>query len=160
MQNCIAKQLQLLQSQIIAFKYNRGVVLWKNLGLSLGKEISESSLRLFMYNPYCFKGWERMSLKYLDFIQRNFFLWTRSREKILPMKKQKLLKRLLSGLKNIRFTEVVACAESFGFQLKHISGSHHIYTHRDIPEFYCNSSSTKILPWRVHCEGLSYKYFL
>jgi len=50
------------------------------------------------------------------------------------MKKQKLLKRLLSGSKNIRLAEVVACAESFGFQLKHISGSHHIYTHPDIPE--------------------------
>ena len=50
------------------------------------------------------------------------------------MKKQKLLKRLLSGSKNIRFTEVVSCAESFGFQLKDISGSHHIYTHPGIPE--------------------------
>jgi len=50
------------------------------------------------------------------------------------MQKQKLLKKLLSGSKNIHFTEVIACAESFGFQLKHISGSHHIYTHPGIPE--------------------------
>ena len=50
------------------------------------------------------------------------------------MKRQKLLKKLLSGSKNIRFPEVAACAESFGFQLKNISGSHHIYTHPDIPE--------------------------
>ena len=50
------------------------------------------------------------------------------------MKKQKLLKKLLSGSKNIRFSEAVACAESFGFQLKGISGSHHIYVHPDIPE--------------------------
>ena len=63
-----------------------------------------------------------------------FFLGTRICEKILLMKKKKLLKRLLSGSKNIRFTEVVACAESFGFQLKHVSGSHHIYTHPSISE--------------------------
>jgi predicted RNA binding protein YcfA (HicA-like mRNA interferase family) len=50
------------------------------------------------------------------------------------MKKQKLLKKLLSGSKNIRFSEAVACAEAFGFQLKGISGSHHIYVHPDIPE--------------------------
>jgi len=50
------------------------------------------------------------------------------------MKKQKLLKKLLSGSKNIRFLEVVACAEAFGFQMKGISGSHHIYVHPDIPE--------------------------
>lgn len=50
------------------------------------------------------------------------------------MKKQKMLKRLLAGSKNIRFTELMACTESFGFQLKHVSGSHHIYTHPSIPE--------------------------
>ena len=50
------------------------------------------------------------------------------------MKKQKLLKKLLSGSKNIRFAEVVACAEDFGFKLKDINGSHHIYVHPSIPE--------------------------
>jgi predicted RNA binding protein YcfA (HicA-like mRNA interferase family) len=50
------------------------------------------------------------------------------------VKKQKLLKKLLSGSKNIRFSEAEACAEAFGFQLKNISGSHHIYAHPGIPE--------------------------
>jgi predicted RNA binding protein YcfA (HicA-like mRNA interferase family) len=50
------------------------------------------------------------------------------------MKKQKLIKILLSGSKNIRFSEAVECAEIFGFRLEHINGSHHIYIHPDIPK--------------------------
>jgi predicted RNA binding protein YcfA (HicA-like mRNA interferase family) len=41
---------------------------------------------------------------------------------------------LLSGSKNLRFAEAVACAEAFGFQLSRINGSHHIYIHANIPE--------------------------
>ncbi len=50
------------------------------------------------------------------------------------MKKLKLLKKLLSGSKNIRFSEVVECAKLFGFQLSRISGSHHLYVHPDVPK--------------------------
>jgi len=39
------------------------------------------------------------------------------------MKKQKLLKKLLSSTKNIRFTEAAACAEAFGFRLDRVKGS-------------------------------------
>ena len=49
-------------------------------------------------------------------------------------RRRRLLQRLLSGSKNIRFAEAVACAEAFGFRLSRISGSHHIYVHADIPE--------------------------
>jgi len=50
------------------------------------------------------------------------------------MNKRKLLKKLLSGSKNVRFAEAVACVEAFGFRLARISGSHHIYVHPDVPE--------------------------
>jgi len=50
------------------------------------------------------------------------------------LKKQKLFHKLLSGTKNIRFSEAVACAEAFGFQLERINGSHHIFVHRGISE--------------------------
>jgi len=50
------------------------------------------------------------------------------------MKKQKLLQKLLSSTKNIRFTEAVACAEAFGFRLDRVKGSHHIFIHPGIPE--------------------------
>ena len=49
-------------------------------------------------------------------------------------RRRRLLQRLLSGSKNIRFAEAVACAEAFGFQLSRINGSHHIYVHANIPE--------------------------
>jgi predicted RNA binding protein YcfA (HicA-like mRNA interferase family) len=49
-------------------------------------------------------------------------------------RKRRLLQRLLAGSKNIRFAEVVACAEAFGLRLSRIRGSHHIYVHTDIPE--------------------------
>lgn len=45
-----------------------------------------------------------------------------------------MLEKLLSGSKNIRFSEVVRCAESFGFQLERTSGSHHIFVHLDVSE--------------------------
>jgi len=50
------------------------------------------------------------------------------------MDKRKLLKRLLSGSKNIRFSEATVVAEAFAFKLDRISGSHHIYIHQDVPE--------------------------
>ncbi len=49
------------------------------------------------------------------------------------MKKRKSLERLLSGSKNVRFSDAVACAEGCGFRLERISGSHHIYTHPAVP---------------------------
>ena len=50
------------------------------------------------------------------------------------MKKSTLVQKLLSGLKNIRFSEATACTEAFGFRLDRINGSHHIYIHPDVPE--------------------------
>jgi predicted RNA binding protein YcfA (HicA-like mRNA interferase family) len=49
-------------------------------------------------------------------------------------KQQKLIQKLLSGSKNIRFSEAQTAIEAFGFRLTRISGSHHIYTHPDITE--------------------------
>lgn len=50
------------------------------------------------------------------------------------MDKRKLLRKLLSGSKNIRFSEATTVAEAFGFKLDRASGSHHIFIHPDIPE--------------------------
>ena len=49
-------------------------------------------------------------------------------------KKQKLIQKLLSGSKNIRFSEAQTAVEAFGFHLTRISGSHHIYTPPDVSE--------------------------
>jgi predicted RNA binding protein YcfA (HicA-like mRNA interferase family) len=50
------------------------------------------------------------------------------------MSKQKLLKKILAGAKNIRFDEVVALINAFGFELARVSGSHHIFIHPAVDE--------------------------
>jgi predicted RNA binding protein YcfA (HicA-like mRNA interferase family) len=49
-------------------------------------------------------------------------------------KKRKLLEKVLAGSKNIQFDELVLLVEAFGFRLSRIRGSHHIFTHPEIPE--------------------------
>jgi hypothetical protein len=49
-------------------------------------------------------------------------------------RRRRLLQKLLSGSKNIRFAEAVACAEAFGFRLSRIHRSHHIDVHANVPE--------------------------
>ena len=50
-----------------------------------------------------------------------------------PMaKRQKTLAKVLSGSKNIAFSEFVLLVEGFGFRLSRVSGSHHIFTHANI----------------------------
>jgi predicted RNA binding protein YcfA (HicA-like mRNA interferase family) len=51
------------------------------------------------------------------------------------VKRKKLLKRLSEGhVRNVAFGDVVTMVEGFGFQLVRTSGSHHIFTHGDVPE--------------------------
>ncbi len=50
------------------------------------------------------------------------------------MKKTKLLKKLIAGSQNVKFSDVTNCAEALGFRLDRIKGSHHIYIHPDVPE--------------------------
>jgi len=47
---------------------------------------------------------------------------------------QKLLRKVLSGSKNIRFAEIMKLAEAFGFCLSRTAGSHHIMVHPDVPQ--------------------------
>ncbi len=66
------------------------------------------------------------------------------------MKKRKLLQKLLSGSKNIRFAEASACAEAFGFQLVRVAGSHHIYAHSKVPELVnLQDAGGKAKPYQV-----------
>ncbi len=51
------------------------------------------------------------------------------------MKLKKLLKRLGEGsLQNVAFSDIIKLVEGFGFRLARVSGSHHIFTHPEIPE--------------------------
>jgi predicted RNA binding protein YcfA (HicA-like mRNA interferase family) len=48
------------------------------------------------------------------------------------MKKQRLLQKILSNTRNVRFNEMVSLVEAFGFRLSRISSSHHIFTHPEL----------------------------
>ena len=50
------------------------------------------------------------------------------------MNKRKLLQKVLSGSKNVRFGDVRTLMEAFGFQVVRVSGSHHIFAHPEVPE--------------------------
>ena len=50
------------------------------------------------------------------------------------MNKRKLLHRLLSGSKNVRFQDMITLVKAFGFHFSRQEGSHQIYAHPDIPE--------------------------
>jgi predicted RNA binding protein YcfA (HicA-like mRNA interferase family) len=50
------------------------------------------------------------------------------------VKKSKILRKILSGSRNVRFSEFTTVIEAFGFVLERISGSHHIFLHPDIPQ--------------------------
>jgi len=66
------------------------------------------------------------------------------------MKKQKLLQKVLSGTKNVRFSEAVALAEAFGFRLDRINGSHHLFVHPEIPELLnLQNDSGKAKPYQI-----------
>ncbi len=48
---------------------------------------------------------------------------------------RKILLRFNSGnLQNTKFSEVKLILDAYGFTLARVSGSHHIYTHKDIAE--------------------------
>ena len=48
---------------------------------------------------------------------------------------QKLLQRLARGsVSNISFEDMCALVQAFGFELRRVSGSHHIFVHPDVTE--------------------------
>ena len=49
------------------------------------------------------------------------------------MNNRKLLRKILSGSRNIRFDDMLKLACGFGFRLARTEGSHHIMTHPDVP---------------------------
>ncbi len=49
-------------------------------------------------------------------------------------KRIKLLQKALTSPKNVRFGEMVALVEAFGFRLSRTRGSHHIFVHSRVRE--------------------------
>ncbi len=66
------------------------------------------------------------------------------------MKKRKILAKVLSGSKNIRFDEFVALLEGFGFIFQRTTGSHHIFAHSQIARpFPIQNVKGKAKPYQV-----------
>jgi predicted RNA binding protein YcfA (HicA-like mRNA interferase family) len=66
------------------------------------------------------------------------------------MNEQKLLEKILSGSKNIRFNDFVGLVEAFGFDLSRVHGSHHIFEHPDVPELLnLQNSKGQAKPYQI-----------
>ena len=64
--------------------------------------------------------------------------------------KKKLLQKIISGSRNVRFKEAIRLAEAFGFKLDRVSGSHHIFVHPGIPELLnLQNVAGKAKPYQV-----------
>ncbi|MBI4647794.1 MAG: type II toxin-antitoxin system HicA family toxin [Bacteroidia bacterium] len=50
------------------------------------------------------------------------------------MKREKILAKILSGSKNIAFTDFVNLIEGYKFELSRTRGSHQIFKHKDVME--------------------------
>jgi predicted RNA binding protein YcfA (HicA-like mRNA interferase family) len=66
------------------------------------------------------------------------------------MSKRKLFRKVLGGAENVRFADAVTLAEAFGFRLSRVSGSHHIFTHPDMPELLnLQKKAGKAKPYQI-----------
>jgi predicted RNA binding protein YcfA (HicA-like mRNA interferase family) len=50
------------------------------------------------------------------------------------MKPRRILMKMMAGSRNIRFGDFLRVIEAFGFSFERITGSHHIYSHTEMPE--------------------------
>jgi predicted RNA binding protein YcfA (HicA-like mRNA interferase family) len=54
------------------------------------------------------------------------------------MKARKVLEKILSGSRNIRFEDACRLAKALGFELDRTKGSHHIFVHGEVPGLRMN----------------------
>ncbi len=50
------------------------------------------------------------------------------------VKKQKLYQKLINNQQNVRFSDFVTIVTAFGLTRSRVTGSHHIYSHADLPQ--------------------------
>lgn len=54
------------------------------------------------------------------------------------MKARRVLEKILSGSRNIRFEDACRLTKSLGFELDRTRGSHHIFVHGEVPGLRLN----------------------
>jgi predicted RNA binding protein YcfA (HicA-like mRNA interferase family) len=66
------------------------------------------------------------------------------------LKSKKLLEKVLRNPYDVRFSEMNKLLEAFGFILKRIEGSHHIYKHLSVPYLInIQNRKGKVKPYQV-----------
>ncbi len=66
------------------------------------------------------------------------------------MKPRKVLKKIIEGSQNVRFVEMTALVEAFGWSLSRVSGSHHIFSHPDVTELVnLQNCKGKVKPYQI-----------
>lgn len=66
------------------------------------------------------------------------------------MKRTKILEKILSGSKNISFTDFVNLIEGYGFELARTKGSHQIFKHKEIAEIVnLQNSDGHVKPYQI-----------
>lgn len=66
------------------------------------------------------------------------------------MNNKKLLKKILSGTKNIKFNDFVQLVIAFGFGLERINGSHHIFKKEGVAELInLQNVNNEVKPYQV-----------
>lgn len=66
------------------------------------------------------------------------------------MKNKKLLEKILSGSKNIKFQDFINLVIAFGFNLDRINGSHHIYKKHGVEELInLQNVNNEIKPYQI-----------
>lgn len=66
------------------------------------------------------------------------------------MNKKKLLEKILSGSKNIQFSDMVTLVEAFGFRLSRVKGSHFIFVHPRVAQLInLQEKNGKAKPYQV-----------
>jgi hypothetical protein len=57
------------------------------------------------------------------------------RASVLSLNQRRLLVRLARGaVTNVAFGELCSLVEGLGFELRRVTGSHHVFAHPDIPQ--------------------------
>jgi predicted RNA binding protein YcfA (HicA-like mRNA interferase family) len=65
-------------------------------------------------------------------------------------RKQKLLNKILNNPRSTSFRDLVVLVEAFGFSLRRVSGSHHIFSHPRVPELVnIQNAAGKAKPYQV-----------
>ena len=59
------------------------------------------------------------------------------------MKARKVLEKILSGSRNVRFEDACRLAKALGFELDRINGSHHIFVHGEVQGLRMNVQPDK-----------------